>query len=126
MQKKMIILTLMALTGLFLINSLKPLKNKNKISSLVETQYEDQSSTFVPQKDTLVKKENLSPAEALEQEIAQLQNELSSINVEKELNSNETSPERRKWIISKMNLYAKKMGLLAKIEIALMTKDIEK
>lgn len=62
----------------------------------------------------------------LESEIEILENEMAMIDIEKELNSLETSSERRSEIILKANTYALKLGELARLEAAFLENGGEK
>jgi hypothetical protein len=67
-----------------------------------------------------------SPLTRLEIEIAHIEKELASINVDAEVNNPATPQDRREWIIGRMNLYAKKMGQLAKMQVQQIDEEMKK
>lgn len=130
MYKKIIVLSALLATGIWFakkssdsgqIESTHANLTDSGITNQTEVKIQSAFASGNPEKPS-----QLSESEVLKQEIATLKSELKGINVEKELNNKETSQIRREFIISKMNLYAKKMGMLAKIEIAAMKAELEK
>lgn len=79
--------------------------------------------TAVQEVETPVKTQ--STGQILRNEVDVLKQELADVNVEGELNNSSTSQERREWIILRMNLYAKKMAQISRLEIARMNEEME-
>ncbi len=100
------------------------------VINLNKSEPQSRSSTAVQEKTVAVLqqlpiKEIKSQYEDLQAEIDVIKKELSSVDVKNELANPTTTKERRDWIIQRINLQAKKLNQMTRLEIARMNKELE-